>query len=488
MNGIRFARGLLYLATICTIFALGACTTISPPAPKPEPVAPLPPVANSSIAIPINVDTVALGHELETLMSTEHGPNGIYWVSGDHISGNADLEMGVNRNGPVTVTTDGGCLNISVPLEINSGRIDYTVSIGFLHPHKVFSFGGAANVKARACVGVTNDWHITSTVVPNFDWTANPTLSFNVPILGTITIGIRDRVTPKLQAKLPMVQQKIQDKLAAIDLSPKMAKAWEGIQKPLQLSASPNVTASVDVAGVGLGPMTSSGTDLVIRPSIVAKLSAHLGAPAVVAPAKPLPPNSGQTAADGFNLAVRADAPFSDMNRELTDRVVNKELEFGGGKHVKLTDVSLSSLGDKILIRASFKAKLGSFPIDNVEGWLYLVGKPKYDDVARVLSVKEIYFDGGTDSALVNAGAVILKPIIIERLTKAAVFDLSKTIDPVKTKVLAGIQAKELRPGVTLNVNVSTFDVSTLYVDAAGVGIFTNARGIATLAVGNVLP
>ncbi len=459
-----------HLLLACLVTALEACTTIQPVGPQPVPAPPLPPVANSSIAVPINIDTVALGHELESLLSAQPGPAGIYWITGDHLNGNADLQMGVNRTGPVSITTDGGCLNFSVPLGINNGRIDYQVHILFANPHKVFNFGGAVNVRLRACVGVDRDWHIESTIVPSFEWTTDPFLTFSLPI-GNVTIGLRDRVTPKLRDKLPIVQDMLQRKLAAIDVTRTMAKAWDGLQRPLQLSANPEVTASVDVIAIGLGPMTSSGANLVIRPNVVAKLSARLGTPAVVAPARPLPPNSGQAAADGFALALRADAPYDDLNRELAARLVNREFPIAGGKHVTLTDVHLGNLGDKLLIKVGFKAKLGSMPFEDVDGWLYLTGKPNYDDAARVLSVQGIDFDLDTNRVLLDAGAAILKPCVIEQLTRAAVFDL----------------AREIWPGLVLDVSVSAFDVPTLHVDDTGVGIFTTARGIATVEVGSVL-
>ncbi len=486
MSDFGFRRRLTQLLTACLVTALAACTTIKPAAPQPVPVPPLPPVADSSIAVPINIDTVALGHELEALLSAQPGPQGIFWITGDHLNGNVDLQMGVNRTGPAIVTTDGGCLNFSVPLGINNGRIDAQVHVLIANPRKVVTFGGAVNVKTRACVAVDHDWHVESTVVPAFEWTTDPFLSVSLPI-GNITIGIRDRVTSKLQEKLPMIQDLLQRKLAAIDVTPAMAKAWEGLQRPLQLSTNPDVTASVDVMAVGLGPMTSSGVNLVIRPSIVAKLSAHIGTPAVAVPARPLPPNSGQAAADGFALALRVDATYDEMNRALAARVANHEFPVADGKHVTLTDVHLSNLGDKLLIKAGFKAKLGSLPFENVEGWLYLTGRPNYDDAARVLSVQGLDFDLDTNKVLLDAGAAVLKPYVIEQLTKAAVFELAKEIDPVKSRISAGIEAREIWPGLVLNVTVSSFDVSTLHVDDTGVAIFTTARGMATLDVGNLL-
>ena len=36
-------------------------------------------------------------------------------------------------------------------------------------------------MKLRACVGVDRDWHIESTIVPSFEWTTDPFLTFSLP-------------------------------------------------------------------------------------------------------------------------------------------------------------------------------------------------------------------------------------------------------------------------------------------------------------------
>ena len=82
----------------------------------------------------------------------------------------------------------------------------------------------------------------------------------------------------------------------------------------------------------------------------------------------------------------------------------------------------------------------------------------------------------------------MLKPVVVSELNKALVFNLADRIDPVRAKVSAGLQAKEVAPGVLLNVNVSSFDISTVFVDDSAVGIFTNVRGIATVDVGTIRP
>ena len=89
----------------------------------------------------------------------------------------------------------------------------------------------------------------------------------------------------------------------------------------------------------------------------------------------------------------------------------------------------LGNLGDQLLINVGFKAQLGSLPFENVEGWFYLTGKPNYDDAARVLSVQGIDFDLDTNRVLLDAGAAILKPCVIEQLTRAAVFAAAARAD-----------------------------------------------------------
>jgi hypothetical protein len=395
----RFAASLVLLCIVAPLSAYA--TTINPPAPATQATLPLPPIANSSIAIPINIDTVALGHEIEGLLSTGQGAQSIYWEPHKNLGGGKTLQVGVSRTGPVAVSTDGGCVNLTVPFATNQGRVQWEKIILHARVSAVGTFDAGLNFNVRACFGVAPNWHLESTLTPSYVWTTAPIVQVHLRF-GNVPIHVQDILSQALNQRLPAITASLQSKFAAIDLEQVVGKAWTAVQHPLQISADPNITANVDVASIGVGPFTSQGVNLVVRPNLVAKLSAQLGAPTTARTEAPLPPNSGQVAQDGFAVSVRIDAPYERLNKELADHALNHEFPISVDQHVTFTDVHVGPLGDKLLIKASFKAKLSAWPLGDVDGWLYLTGKPKYDDATRVLSIDVLGFDASTDSLIVN--------------------------------------------------------------------------------------
>lgn len=469
------------LATSVAATLLAACSTISPTQPSSGPESPLPTVENSSITVPIQVSTVALAQQIDGVLD---GP--IYYVSGKDIGGNKSLQIGLRRQGNTTVTTDNGCLALATPVVIYDGRIDWYETINLLIGSKKikkhFDFGGSGLVKARACVAVGSDWKLQANVIPDFAWIEGAWIDLNPPF-GHIKIGVADLVESKLREKLPGITEKISNLASTVPIKEIVERTWLAAQKPVSLSHNPELTLEVEPVSFGVGPTTSEGLALVIRPTVVAKVRVHAGTGVPPAQLKPLPPNTGTLGGDTFSLAVRADAPFAELNALAQERLVGKPIELAEGRTVTPDAVRISSAGNKLILRVDFHARLSWLPFANFNGWLYLTGTPKYDDVKRQLSVDDFDFDVNTRNLLVESASALVHKHFLQQLRTAMVYNLAGKIDPLRTRVLAGVQGMKIANGVELNATVQTFDFSTIHIGSDGIGIFSTAKGSANVMV-----
>jgi len=478
----RYKRAQSVAMACIAALLLTACETIRPLKPEASPGAPLPSVPNSLLTIPVRVNVAALSAEIDSSLSPTEGPAGIYWTSNEGIAHNSTLQLGVHRSGNTSLTTDDGCLVLAVPVAINNGRIDWFQKVGFVKVKKHFEFGGSGNVRARACFRVDQDWQLQVDVLPDFTWIEGAWIDLNPPV-GHITIGIAGKVEPKLREKLPAFAAAISEKVSAISLKPVVERAWGAAQRPVPLSTNPPIALEVEPISVGIGPPVSEGAELVIRPAIVAKLQVHAGAGAASSQTKPLPPNTGTLGADGFSLSVRADASFAELNSQARERLVGKAIQLGNQATVTPGGVIISSLGDKVLLRVDFRAKLSRVKVGSLSGWLYLTGRPKYDDAKRQLSIEDVDFDLNTRNLLVDGAEALLHERFIQKLRETLVFDLSGKIDPMRSRVEAGAQGLKVGKGISLNVAVESLSLSDIHIGTDGIGIYATAKGSSNLVV-----
>ena len=470
---------LIAIAAIATLL-LNGHKTIHPAEPIKGVETPLPLVPISSLTIPIRVNIAALSDQINDLLSSTPGPTGIYWTSGQERFHGGTIQLGIHRSGNASVITDNGCLVVSVPLELN-GRIDWEKRVLRMPVYYHSSIEGSAILRVRACFSVGSDWKLQASLSPDFSWVKRPMVDIHV--LGLPKIDVSRRVEPKLREKLSTFEKVFSNKVSAMPLRTKIEGAWMKMQLPHQLSQQPLLTLEIEPISVGVGPAVSEGIELVIRPTVTAKVRVHAGAGTKPHQVKPLPANTGTLGNDKFALSIRVDAPFAELNRLAQTQLVGKPHDLGDGGTVKLNSVSISSLGDKVLMRVDFDAKLTSIPITNVSGWLYLTGRPRYDDRKHLLVVKDIDFDLNTRNILASSAEVLLHEQFRQKLEEKMVFDLSQKIDPIRKRVEAGVKDIKVADGVAFNADVKALDVSDIHIGSDGIGIFFTAGGTSNITV-----
>jgi len=477
-NMLACAWRFVWAAVVVT--GMAACGSIKPPQPAPEQEAPLPTVPNSSITLPIRLDSGALQQEINERLGQGQGPQSLYWTSGEPISGNATIQFGVHRSGEAQVSSENGCLVFKVPLAINSGRIDWSEKVGPFKAKKHFDFGGGAQVSVRACVSVGADWQLDAAVSPDFQWTERAWIDINPP-LGHIKVDVASRIEPKIREKLPALMEKARAIVAKVPLHASLERAWVAIQMPQVLSKDPAVALEVTPASLGLGPTSSEGRELVIRPTLVAKLRAYAGRPTAASSPKPLPGNTGTLGGDEFALVLRTDAPYGELNTLAQARLAGKTFPLGGDKSITIKALSLQPLGRKLLIRADFSAQASKSPFAGVSGWLYLWGEPHYDDQSRRLSVTSVDYELNTRNLLLKSADWLLHEPVAQKVQDALSFDLSGRVDPLRQRVEGGLQNFRVTEGVALNALVKSFSFSDLHIGTDAIGLYTTVRGHANV-------
>ncbi len=474
---LQFALIVSIAATILT-----ACGTVHPIRPEKEPERPLPQVPNSSLTVPIWVDVPALSEQINGHFSSTQGPSGIFWTTNKYIGNGLNLRMGIHRSASTNVATNNDCLVIDIPIAVNDGRIDWKQERTLRAIHKHVDFGGSGTAQARACISIGEDWKLRATITPDSSWISDAWIDLGPPF-EHIKTDIAERVDLKLREKLPAVSKTVTDMISTIPIKPIIERAWAAVQQSFPLSHDPLIMAGIEPISIGVKPTVSQGLKLVVRPTIVAKFRGHVGSDTEPRQIKPLPANTGRPGGDEFLLSIKVDVPFVDLTELARARIVGRTYELDNGRTVTPSAASISSAGDKLLLRVDFSAKLSSIPITNYSGWLYLTGTPKYDDTKRLLKVDDINFDLNTRNLLVDEAAALLHDHFLQQLREALVFDLSDKTDPIYKHIKTGAQETKIADDVILKAVVKSLNVSDIHIGSDGIGIFVTANGTSSLVI-----
>jgi hypothetical protein len=507
LNKKRFALGnwvnrlkvKLFFSSMA-LTTLSACT-IHPGLSAPGHAAPLPSIPNSSITMPVVINVATLADKIDTLVSAERPdnhnlPNTHFSLSNPSDNPFNTLQVSIYRSGHSTFNTTNGCLDVGVPLKIEDRtdsdpftRVDVDYDTHFLGKHvRVHGNGhGAANISGHGCFSVAPDWHLHADVAPALAWTQSPTVTVNTHIIGTLTFDIADKLKPFINNDLlPGLRTKLADYVSQLPLRTTMERAWTASQRPIQLSQNPPLTLVIEPISVGVNRLTSSGNELIAEPTIVAKVNINAGSLSTPpATTTPLSPNTGTLGPAGFNLSVRVDVTYVELsilaNELLAGKTFPLDNDAQGKRTITLDAIKVSGFGDKVLMRADFRAKLHWFPFNSASGWLYLIGTPHYNETTRFLTFTIDKIDSNTDSLLVDAAAQL--KVVRELLEKEMKLNLAGKVDPVRNRIEAGTHNLPIAPGVAFNAMVTSFDLSDIYVGPDSIGMLSTARGSANLAV-----
>lgn len=469
---------LLRLSPLSVLLVVG-CTQINPA--KPPDIAPpaFPAAQVSTVTIPVNVDVSAIGTEIQNALG---GGNNFYFVTGQDIGNGVTLQMGLKLNGSVGVSANNGCLDASIPIAITSGRVDK--NFGFPVGSHHADIGGSANFTMRACLGLTNDWKISSSINSNFSFTSNPTITYHLPSpLPAITIDIASRVSPVVQGKLGVINAAIEQRLSAVSVRPIVERGWTSVQKPITAWASPVVTLDIVPISAGLGAPTSTGNTITLKPAVSGRVTARLGTSSAPKPVIPLPGNSGNVGPDSIVIQVQAVAPFVDLNSLLSERVAGHTYSLGDGKSITVGSAEMFGYGSSVGVKVDFRARTSFWPFNNVYGTLYIAGKPSYQDAARRIFVQDLQFDANTSSLLIDAAALIAHSVLLDELGRALTFDISPYVNPLLDKIHDGLHNYKIQDGVTANLQVTSFTNSDFLVSKEGIAILFSATGSGNIQV-----
>jgi len=296
-------------------------------------------------------------------------------------------------------------------------------------------------------------------------WNVKPDLSLSahlskaeIPIGRNRSIDVRKQLTRQLtkqiEKKKPELVAAIVDRL---DLKGKAEKAWERLHLVRQVREAPAVWIRSEPQSIVFKPFDlADGLNIRTGIGIEVLLDTLVSEKAPTVDPKPLPDLVLQRDIPGrFSLYIPIRVSFDELNKTLKSKTSGRTFDVAGDVSLKVNEISLATLAQRILVTIDFKANKGGFA-ERVKGKLYLLGRIHYDKVSSNLSVVELDYDLNTKETVLSAADWLLKPMLLEGIEKQLSFPVSKELDSAKNEANKIIGELKMPPEFAADIEIDS--------------------------------
>lgn len=485
-------KGLIFCAAFLAVLA-GCGSKPEQPAPPMVTEAPVFPIQNSSVAVPIDISLDAIQRGIEARAPQE------LWrideqrecvaaqrlkVLGERVKVTPDIGcriVGRVVRGAVTVSGEGQRLRITLPVRATVSARD----IGGILKGETAT--GAAIVRAEAHLTLDREWNPHAKVDISYDWTDPPGIDF----LGH-RIRFVHRADRELAKVLSGLEREIERQLAAARLKPLAADAWKQGFTVVSLNREdPPAWMRVTPKAVGFSGYRVEGRNLRLLVTAEAATETFVGErpPAPATPA-PLPALSATTRNSGLRVFVPVFADYAQLEpvvlralRKLAARGIR--LEGVGSVDARFDKVTIYATGDDRIavgIEAEVEPlgnKTGSWGKANGQIWMTAV--PYHEPDSEVVRIRDLEIYGGADTVVADLLIKLMSSDMVrQEITNGLVEDFGRDYQKVLAAARKAIASRQ-EGDFLLSARIDNVTHAVTQVTGAGLYLPVIATGAAEI-------
>ncbi|MDF7777022.1 DUF4403 family protein [Sphingomonas sp. AOB5] len=404
----RFVLWIIGLGLIVAVVAIVAVivsrnTDVAPPARLADPVNV--PRHESTIAVPLDVDTALLLRELERAIPRT------LWSINRHVDKCVPAQrvrlfkrnlkvtpslgcdvIGTVTRGAIRLRGQGEDIIADVPIRAQVAARDVG---GFL---KGKTATGSAMVHARIRLSLSKDWAPGATVRLSYGWTNPPGIDF----LGQ-RITFTDKVDEKLAPIVRELERTLPREIAKLNIRAKVADAWRQSFTSLELNAeNPPVWMRITPQRLSYGGYSLSGGKLRLRLGLTALTETFVGPKPADPVATPLPQLVREAPGSRLRLFIPVIADYAQLEpvvlRALTKRSQRPfELPGIGPVTARFDNVVVyGTEGGRIALGLTLAARRNAGG-GETHGMVWVTAKPVNAPGSLTVAFQDVQVRGNTD-------------------------------------------------------------------------------------------
>lgn len=438
-----YYKACLFVASIGLIVSQGCSSTgLATQAPaenymnieyKPKP---------SAISIPVEIDVKSV----ETMLNKEL--NGLIYDDNSLTNnGNDNLMVKVWKRNNFKIDMEGDQLSYQIPLKIWAKAGFKLTKLGItISDYRDFNIEIA--LKFRTKVTLNSDWSLTTkTISDGYDWISQPTVNiagYKMPIK-----YVADAILKANQGKISNeVDGAIKSNL---DIKKLASAPWKMIQKPFLLNKEYKMWLKITPMEVISQPLVSKNNKIRSIIGFKTITETFIGEePAYKITATPPELSIVAKPADGFEINVLSDIPFSEVNTMASKYLLGKTFE-NGKKKITINEIKLYGSDGKMVVETVVTGSM--------KGKLYFTGIPYFDAADSTIKVKDFNFEMHTKNALLKSANWLMHANFVNMIQKRLEFPLSSNIKEAKKMMQTSLASYDMGMGTTLKGRLDDLNV-----------------------------
>jgi hypothetical protein len=421
------------------------------------------PVSNLSLPVLLNLE------EVEDLVNQKL--NGEIYRDGSFEGDN--LVMTISKIGRIEVNLVGNRLYYRLPLHIwLEGHVEKKL-LGAVKVQKNQQLDFSLVLHFCSTLNIDQDWHpVVHTTLQKYEWIKKPSIQ-----MGFVKIGIAKLVEKKIEEQMPTLLGKIDASVhQKLDIKPMAMKLWTGIQKPIRLNRKfQDVWLQAKPQRLYMSHINGSGGYLRVNLRLEALLQTVAGDSPTVAPAEDLPPLLFHPdTSNRFDLYVKSKLPFELLNSTLNQHLGRKELAWEG-YGIGMQDFELMGSDSMILLKVHVDGE--------VNGDIYLSGRPYYQDSSGVLGMSGLDFHLASEEALVNTADWLMHDYVLEQLGKSLQLPLADKLARLPELADNAIAKSKISRNVDITLDSLRLVPQEILVTSSDLQLLVRATGNVSMAI-----
>ncbi|WP_418264780.1 DUF4403 family protein [Flavobacterium faecale] len=349
-----------------------------------------------------------------------------------------DIEMKIWKLGPIKVRTENNKIITILPLKTQIKYRIGTKKLGIeMYDIREFNLNGILTLSSNFAL---HNWKFkTKTEIKSLDWNESPTMT----VMGR-NMPITYLINPTLKLFKSKIESKIDEAIEkSTDFKPNVLEALEKISSPFQINESYESWLRINPIELYTSDLKFKKESVQVDMGLKCTMETLIGRkPESIFNASKIALKPVSRIPNQITTNIVAVSSYNDASKIMTKNFQGQE--FGtGNRKIKVQNVNLWHKNGKMVIALDL---LGS-----VNGTIYLIGFPKYDEPK-----KEIYFDNldyvlDTKSKLMRTANWLAQGIVLKKIEENCRYSIKPNLDEGKKTIMNYLTHYSPMPGVYVN-------------------------------------
>lgn len=370
-----------------------------------------------------------------------------------------NLKVVVKKFQPLKMAALENAVKITLPLDISGTYKKLGVEV---------DFKGTISTTYLSSITLQDGWKMkTHTKQNSYEWIKSPKINmglFDLPVT-----WIADAALKGLDSYInETIDESIKEYVNLKDIT---KPAFDALAEPINVSDTYKAWFKITPIEALITQLNAQDKKMKFTIGLKANTETFIGEkPAKADLSKGVPMKAVKELPKDFQIGLVSVTPYADASKILDEQFVKSGYEYVDGKYkLKFTKMNLYGQNDKMVIEVGMTG--------SVNGDVYLIGTPYYDEKSRSIKFKDLDFDLDSKQKLLKAANWLAHGKICKVMQESMVFPIGDQLDAAKKDAQTYFKNYEPVKGVFINGKLEKLETSQVYLIKDAIVTVINVGG-----------